>query len=49
MIPTVLKVIRAVIKWIVYLGKRSYSDIFEEEWNTRIRLGVIFIIISTII
>ncbi|MFT4610661.1 MAG: hypothetical protein ACJA1H_001632 [Glaciecola sp.] len=29
MIPTFLKVIGAAIKWIIYLGKRSYSDIFK--------------------
>jgi hypothetical protein len=48
-IPTFLKVIGAGIKWILYLGKISYSNIFKEEWNTRIGLGIIIIVISTII
>ncbi|WP_047548027.1 hypothetical protein [Psychroserpens sp. Hel_I_66] len=49
MIPSFLKGIGATIKWIFYGGKKTYSQIFEEEWNTRIGIFVVILSICSAI
>lgn len=46
-IPDLLRLLGAGIKWVFYLGKRKFSDILKEEWNMRI--GFFFIIIMFIL
>ncbi|APY08845.1 hypothetical protein BWZ20_11275 [Winogradskyella sp. J14-2] len=48
-IPDILKYFGASFKWLFYLGKKPFTTILQEEWNRRLGLFVIVLIIVIIV
>jgi hypothetical protein len=49
MIPSFLKNIGASTKWLISRRKKTYHEILEEEWNTRIGILLVFFLVLLII
>ena len=43
------KFIGTSVRWCFYLGKKSYTTVFKEDWNKRVGFAVIGLIILLII
>jgi hypothetical protein len=43
------KYLGACLKWVLYLGKKSFKDILDEPWNRRIGASIILLIVSALI
>lgn len=43
-----LKFFGAIIRWCIFLGNKKFKDVLHEEWNTRVGLFTLIIIIIAI-
>lgn len=48
-VETLPKVLGASLRWCFFLGKKSFNTIFNEDWNKRVGILAIVIIIGLII
>tara|TARA_Y100000815_G_scaffold254591_1_gene260746 strand:+ start:3437 stop:3637 length:201 start_codon:yes stop_codon:yes gene_type:complete len=47
-LPMLLKFFGAIIRWCIFLGNKKFKDVLNEEWNTRVGLFTLIIIIIAI-
>jgi hypothetical protein len=48
-IESLPKLIGTLVRWCFYLGRKPFSDVFNEEWNKRVGIVIIGIIIGLIV
>ncbi len=44
----IIKAMGASIRWLFYLGKQPINKILKQEWNTRIGLAVVLLMVVVI-
>ncbi|EDP72314.1 hypothetical protein FBALC1_14472 [Flavobacteriales bacterium ALC-1] len=48
-IPNIIKLLGASIRYCFFLGKKNFKIVFKEEWNKRVGFLTIVIVIGLII
>ena len=48
-IPHIIKLIGALVRWAFFLGRKNFITIINEEWNKRIGFLTVVIIVALII